>query len=495
MAKVQRAITVQFEKGESREETLLGRNYLAVPVVAMVEGVRFGANQDSPELGLAAEFGDTPVIWAYRPLVLNHPKVDGVFVSANSPGVLEDYQFGWTMNPELKGNKLHMEAWIDVARVEELGGVFQETYDRIVAQEDVEVSVGFFSDLQKAKGKFNGQAYSGIWRNIKPDHLAVLSAGTGACSVEDGCGIPRINEKGKIMADLKTDVPKANCSCGGHSETETEDEAPVTQGGLKKMLGDILKPFTMSAFERAEEAHQEEREQNRAILANTINTSLLDGDVRKLISQAGNKKFAKYSYLYGYNNDVAVFETWDDKTGTYQMYQIGVNVNGADVEFVGEPEEVILQTKVVPRDKVELQTNQENDMANETTTKAEPVAQAQTQEAPKVTKEPAGEPKVLTTQEYIDQAPPEVREALSSAVRAQETKKTELIKTLTDHKSNKFSDEFLKTQSIEVLENMVSLLGPSYVGVAPASAPRFQAKDSGVVEAPKVFTKKTEAAA
>lgn len=517
--RVHRQLKVQFEKGNSRDETLLGKSYYVVPVVAMVEGVRFGANQTTPELGLASEFGDVPIAWANRPLVLNHPKVDDEFVSANSPEVLEAYSFGLTMNPVLQGKKLHMEAWIDVGRVEELGGEFSDTLDRIKAEEDVEVSVGFYSDIEKKKGRFNGQAYGAIWRNVKPDHLAVLEEGIlGACSVEDGCGIPRINQKDEDgnMAKLTTTAtpdttatkgaePKVQCSCGGHDAPNVEaedDEAPVTQGSFKKALGDILKTFTQSPFDRAEEARAEQREENRKILSQSINTTLLDGDVRKIISQAGGKKFPKYSYLYGYNNEVAVFETYDKDSNSYKMFQIGVNVEGGDVEFVGEPEEVILQTKVVLKDKVEkMKINEENDMADEpkTTATATPNTQTQTTE-PKVQE---GEPKKLSAQEYIEQAPAEVREVLQEQMRTHNEKREGLIKTLKDAKQNTFSEDELKGMNITTLEKMVGLLPPSYSGVAPANQPRFQSGDTGFVEAPKAFTvnravsepAKTEAAA
>lgn len=499
--RAQRSLKVHFEKGESREETLLGRDYLVVPVVAMVEGVRMGAAQTEPELGLASEFGGVPIAWANRPLVLNHPQEDDAFVSANTPAILEAYQFGLTMNPQLKGKKLHMEAWIDTARVESLGGDFQTTYDRIVAQEDVEVSVGFYSDIEEKKGRFNGQAYSAVWRNIKPDHLAVLTDGlTGACSVADGCGVPRLNQKGDDMA--KQPTTNGQCSCGGaHAQSEHVDEEEVrvneTDEGIEVMIPkrkatSVPQVRTNASPEVSEEQKLLDlrRAANAAILAQTMNTTLLDREVSTLISQAARKKFKTYVYLYGYNKDVAVFEKYDDKGGGYCMYQIGLDVQGADVKFVGEPEEVILQTKIVRKDKVELSTNaKENDMSDkddksEDKTKTQATA-VETNVAPKTQEAP----KVLTAEEYIQNAPPEIRDFMAGALKAQNVRKEACIKALKEAPGNKFSEDYLKTQSVDVLENMIALLPPSYAGVALPIPPVTQnsgTEESKTVPVPKI---------
>jgi hypothetical protein len=508
MTRVQRSFKVQFDKGESREESLLGRQYLVVPVIAMVEGVRFGAGQTEPELGLASEFGKNPILWANRPLVLNHPKVGKNFVSANTPEILEKYQFGLTMNPQVKDSKLHMEAWIDIARVEELGGDFQDTYDRIVAQEDVEVSVGFFSDLKKQKGKFRGQAYGAIWQNIAPDHLAILEEGTlGACSIEDGCGVPRINE---VEMTKAIETPKTQCSCGGNhtQEEHQDDDAPVTQKGLAKMLSDILKPFTQSEQERLEEGRKAIRAQNHTILGQEINTDLMDSDVRKILSQEGSKKFPKYAYLYGYNQNVAVFERYNEKVSGYELFQIGFNINGAKVEFVGEPEQVILQTKIVPVDKVKLTAETENDMTQQTptaqATQPSPTPNPAPNPAPAPSNPPPpstvtqAAPKVQTIDEYIAAAPPEMQEMLKAQKRSHDAARTAVINTLKAHKSNKFSDDELNAMTLETLEKMASYLPGTYAGVAPATQTKFNAnanENKDHVPAPKVFTPKNTQAA
>lgn len=512
--RVQRTIRAQFEAGNSREETLQGRSYYVVPVIAMVEGVRFGANQEGPELGLATEFGDVPIVWAYKPLVLNHPQdEDGTFVSANSPNILESYQFGWTMNPEVKDSKLHMEAWIDVARVEELGGEFETTLQRIKDQETVEVSVGFFSDIQKQKGKYKGQTYNAIWRNIKPDHLAVLSEGIlGACSVADGCGVPRINQKdGDMPTPIVNDTGSGGCQCGGNcgcnkESSDASEVQPQTQSDKPKPRTSVP---SVQSDNPLDEAHIALRQQNTLLVEAHIKSlkvsgDMLSSDVSKLVGQALRKKYGSGTYLYGYTSEFAVFELYDMNTYSYVMKKIGINVDNDKVEFVGDPEEVVLLTKIVSTQETNQQRQQENNMsdnkgnggASDQQTQQTPSTPT-TQSAP-TPPAPAVQEKKLMAQEYIDQAPAEIREVLQSASRVHQERKDGFIKTLRAAPGNKFEEAELKAMSLDMLEKLAGLLPASFGGIATPSQPTFQNQQNSdrFVEAPKVFEfKKPEQAA
>jgi hypothetical protein len=504
-----RHITAQIDKKAIRTETLLGIEYTVVPVIAMIEGVRFGANQESPELGLAEEFGKNPIVWANKPLVLNHPQVDGIFVSANVPSVLEEWAFGVTMNPELDGEKLRLEAWIDNARVAALGGEFQDVVDAITDTsadaEIVEISVGFFSDIMPQKGRFKGQAFSGIWKNIMPDHLAILTDGVGACSVKDGCGVRTMAQAPK--APKLTADHNHQCGCG-HPEACTCEEVTTQEGDLvlddaegtvtvninvndtrkKARSVPIVNQDTEVVDPPAEalEIHLPTRLQRAAHLIDVqeIDGGLLSCDAHKAIARALRKKFG-YVYLYGYTSNSAIFEQYDDSG--FAMYKIGINVSSEGaVTFVGEKKEVILLTKMVEQADVSgLMLNQdgtvstkENDMPDPTvttpptaTTPAPAVqtpatAPVVTPTVPEVTTQAAPAPKALSVQEYVDQAPPEIKEFLSGAVSAQNARKDSLIAVLKANKGNTFTDEWLKTQPLAVLEGMAKIAGSV---VAPAN--------------------------
>lgn len=181
---------VQNRTGEVRTETLGGIQYLVAPVVSIVEGVLNG------ELLLAEEFGAFPSAWDGRPVVLGHPcDADGLPISANNPETLEQCMVGTVYNTTSNG-KLKHEMWIEVRRAERTADG-KELLRRLRGNNPVEVSTAYFRDVDEESGEYNGIAYEGVARNIRPDHLASLLHEEGACSWRDGCGAPRLNEQSK----------------------------------------------------------------------------------------------------------------------------------------------------------------------------------------------------------------------------------------------------------------------------------------------------------
>lgn len=202
MAK-QRELVVAAAKGyKTRTETFEDREYLVVPVVALVEGVVHAMNAETPEFVSAEEFSRAPAGWNNRPLYHGHPIVDGHPVSGNSPEVLEALSIGRVFNTAVKSKKLSMEAWIDVLKAEEKA---PELLQRVKDGESIEISVGVFVETDDEKGEFGGKKYLGAWHDIVPDHLALLPKGDeGACSVDMGCGVRAAQKKETNVADEKT---------------------------------------------------------------------------------------------------------------------------------------------------------------------------------------------------------------------------------------------------------------------------------------------------
>lgn len=468
--------------GGFRTETLLGKEFLVVPVVAMVEGVRFGANQSSAELGLAEDFGKYVDSWSNKPLVMNHPKVDGNFVSANSAKVLEDWSFGVTMNPILEGEKLKLEAWIDTARATDLGGEFSQVVDLLKADTVLEVSVGFFCDVEDKSGSFKGQSYSGIWKNIVPDHLAILSEGVkGACSVEDGCGAPRIN-KGN-------DMTVQNCGCGSEGEDPCKCNG-TSEAKINKTSVPQVPKSKVLTVEQVNESRKDIRSVNDLIYTQAIAPDVINQDVMVLLRKAAEDKFGPFTFVYGFTQNVAVFEIYDSESYSYKIMQCDINVTDVSAEFVGEPTEVVLLTKIVPvtSDKTGTVNTQETTMEEDKTTKTkeELTAPVETQAAPVQPTTPVAQ----TAAEYIAAAPAGIREVLETSMKAHEAKRTSLIANIKASKRNTFGDEFLQAQTVEVLEGIVALAAPDYTGQAPATTQRVQSDDKVVPMAPKAFERK-----
>lgn len=209
----QRALRLLSAAPEAiREETVDGHEFLVVPVVALAEGVFQCANCPQAELYLAREFGRVIDAWNGRPVTLDHPKRNGEFVSAGSMDIRRTEVIGDIQNAHVDGDKLKVEAWIDLELVAQLGSRAEEQVARLEEGQNVEVSVGAFIDREPMVGSFNGRKFGAIQRNFVPDHLAILPAdATGACSWQDGCGSPRVNRK-KLAANC--DGEEA-CSCNG----------------------------------------------------------------------------------------------------------------------------------------------------------------------------------------------------------------------------------------------------------------------------------------
>lgn len=177
--------TVNLTKGKkTRIDTLEGKEYLVVPMVMITEGVHDGSN--GPLYYPESELSKTPVVWNHKPIVIYHPQINGKGVSACDPIIMETRKVGIILNTHWD-DKLRGEAWLEK---EKLNKIDPTILERIERGEVVEVSTGLFTDNDEAaSGTWNGKPYVATAKNYRPDHLAILPTGKGACSVEDGAGL------------------------------------------------------------------------------------------------------------------------------------------------------------------------------------------------------------------------------------------------------------------------------------------------------------------
>lgn len=175
------------------------KEYLVVPLIALMEGVIHAINADEPEFVPMGSLRSAPQGWNGRPVMYGHPAVNGRQISANDPKVLEESAFGKVFSTRIEGNKLLMEAWVDEARAKALGG--EDMVAKIRNGESVEVSVGAFVVTEPSIGTFGDKPYKHVWKDIIPDHLAFLPKGVGACSIKMGCGTNRALAEGHLVDD------------------------------------------------------------------------------------------------------------------------------------------------------------------------------------------------------------------------------------------------------------------------------------------------------
>lgn len=512
--------------GTTRQATLLGRDYTIVPVVALVEGVVQGLTAEAPELALAEEFGRTPVSWNGRPVVMNHPIVNGSPVSANSPEALTSYYMGFIFNATIEDKKLKVDAWLDTARIEELGGEFATTLARIQEGKVVEISTGLFTGVEKTSGRYNTKEYAGIWRNVVPDHLALLSEGTvGACSIEDGCGTPRTNQLRINATELAwsssafpSTTGDCGCGCGGKCKekavpTDNTNSNPATGGDVD----DIGTPIIANGALIIDKVTEHENKIRANIYPNTI----IDSDVRMLVRKALKEVLRNdtsmsnsYVYMVGFTKDKVIYERWDYNTDSSEYWQRSFSISAQNVVTFGDDaEQVNLMMQITPVTTATTPTlnstsasmsegdghgnepgdNSMPDTKDTPATPPAPTPSANTQPATTSTPVPAAEPtpatpatpavaantapaptppRQLSVNEYIQQAPAELQGVLQEGLKLHNAKREGIIKALKSTNRCTFDDAQLSVMTLDVLESLAQLAQvPVYNGQHPAPTP------------------------
>ena len=176
-----------------RRDTLDGEEYLVIPTVLICEGVHNNA------LYPAEELAKYPDAWNGRPVCIvpetGHPEdEEGRAITANSPDLKEKVTVGQLFNTEWMSPKLHSEAWVSIKKLMEVEGG-ADVLKMLEEDKNVEVSTGLFTDDIDEEGDWNGEKYDAIAVNHRPDHLVLLPFSKGACSWNDGAGMPRINKE------------------------------------------------------------------------------------------------------------------------------------------------------------------------------------------------------------------------------------------------------------------------------------------------------------
>ena len=265
-----------------------GTDHLIVPVVMMREGVHAGSH--GPLLHKAEELSKVTAAWNGQPVVIGHPKNEqGVYVSANLPDVREREEVGLVFNTRFEGDALKADIWLNINKMQECA---LPALTAIKALRPMDVSVGVYSDDVPEEGEWNGEKYTAIATNHRPDHLALLPGETGACSWADGCGIrtnKKDNEEVKVAENLVVNA----------SNNLSFDQ-------INRQLQNIVNGLDKFEMDKT-------------------------GDNRRILSHWAN-------VIY---NDYFVYEQEDRKQNKIRHFKqaYGINVND-EVETIGEPIEV-----------------------------------------------------------------------------------------------------------------------------------------------------------
>jgi hypothetical protein len=211
-----------------RHDTMEGKDYLVVPMVMLTEGVHKGS--EGPLYYPKDELSKTPAVWNHKPVVVYHPEINGVGVSACQPEILTNHKIGVVMNThwEQKSGRLKSEAWIDPSRADAVDPRIMEAINNNTV---MELSTGVFVDSESDQGVWGKEQYVGVARNYRPDHLAVLPDKIGACSIKDGAGFLRNQSSSQASGSGSNGVFKSPDAYGPQGQYQVSGMNPPKQKG------------------------------------------------------------------------------------------------------------------------------------------------------------------------------------------------------------------------------------------------------------------------
>lgn len=436
-----------------RYDELDGRKVLVVPSVMMTEGVHNGSA--GPVYYSSDDLKKSVPAWNMKPVVVYHPNINGKSVSACDKTIVEKQMIGVLMNTSFdeSSQKLKSELWL---YEDKLLAVDKRIHDAIMENKMMEVSTGLFTDdIPIENGEWNGEKYNVQAVNYRPDHLAVLPDQVGACSIKDGAGMPRINQKGKIVMNenelRKVTEILANMGIDGGEEFKTNE----------------LSHFDVSALLR--EALLKNIPRNKEVYISDVFDSYLiyeldyyDSIVDKYVSQLYKVSYTKTDKEVSVGTDsveVHRIVSYEEKTNTT------INNNKESVMDKDKPKENAGKEPVVNTET----PSAENQETKPEDVPAENACKDKKKDEKKMNEEvPVENAKPVTLESYVTNAPKEFAGTLISAVNLLKEKKSGLVDKLVSNKRCKFTKELLENKSIEELEMLVDLaVVPNYGGNAP----------------------------
>ncbi|CNI69009.1 hypothetical protein CBW53_03080 [Yersinia frederiksenii] len=136
---------------------------------------------------------------------LDHPKFNGVHVSADDPRAINQYHVGaWAQNVRKDNDKTLVDIIVNkrYANSSEKGKGLISRLDDLMSKKDVEpihLSVGLNATRERKSGTSKNKKYNVVASNMKFDHVAILPKGVpGAGLPSDGIGI-FVNSEGEEL--------------------------------------------------------------------------------------------------------------------------------------------------------------------------------------------------------------------------------------------------------------------------------------------------------
>lgn len=502
-----------------RRDRMEDRDFLVVPMVMMKEGILNGSQ--GPLYYPSDEMAKLPAVWNHKPVVVYHPTMNGVGISACDPMVISNRKVGVIMNTrfDAKDKALKAEAWLEENRLKKVDNRILENIEK---GQMTEISTGLFTDNDSVEGEFNGKPYKGIARNYRPDHLAILPDIKGACSIEDGAGLLR-NERSfdAIREELNKQIQKKPMENGVmasarwvrevfptffifddkgklfHQEYSMDGDKVITKGMPKEVTEKkqyIAKDGKVVGNSTSTTAitHNKVMEENGRFAVFTE-----DGDRRisswyktkdeasKRLKQIEQFKHMKQNQRSSVRKPILNKERKMNKENMIDaLIENGLFVE-EDREFLqNKTDEQVgkLHQNAFPPAKDEDGEDMEDEEEVPAKKPAVPFKKkaAPTKNQEQVVETPA-EP--LTTEQYIANAPGAVQEVLIAGLNSYNAEKNRLITEITANKANVFPKESLAQKSLGDLQGIAALAKASAkASTPPATTMNFAGQAPVVTE-------------
>jgi len=466
----QTLIHVQFSTNlQSRKEMLNGEAYLVYPVIMMTEGVHAGSG--GPTFYSAQELSDYHWTWNGVPVSIDHPQDDdGSPVSCNDPQVYNRQVVGKIFNTVFEDNKLKAEAWLREAVLNALGG---DVIKELDSGGNLEVSTGLFCEAQETSGNWNGETYNAVAMNIRPDHLALLPGGVGACSWKDGCGIRankgdgmekeslkyfQINEDlsgFKVLQDMGIEYTKLVDSAYTLVDSMDNDQYLYY---MKKLYPDFI------VYSVRERNGNEVKTYKRNYVVDNAGKLSFNGEpvevvIKESVETVNNKQNK-------HNKEEGMSKTMQECCPKKVDELIENNEN-----FTDEDRDVLLEmtedafAMVINKAKPIETKEKVNDQEPQDTDPKEP----------EVNEEKEKEEKKMTLDELLANADPEVAESIMNGRKIFQERKNVLVQKIVAHEANQFTEDELKALAFDHLEKLASFIpekkSQNYVGNAGSYTP------------------------
>lgn len=444
---------------ETRIEQLDGLPHMVAPTIILVEGVHHGSA--GPILYPGVELSTFPASWNGVPVTIQHPSVDGEMVSANHPDILAEFcvgrLFNTTYDEEIKG--LRSEIWVDISRI---SNISPEAWNLLIGREAIEVSTGLWFDDEGTPGNWLGEEYEMVATAMRPDHLALLPGNRGACSLEDGCGV-RANDAGeeeslmgietdkKFIEVLKRGLYGLKGLILGNRISE-EDKRRTLQGLIdaldKPIMGGQIIHYLVATYEGSFVMRQESPDGGKYLEG----SFLTDGEGMPMSIGTNFEEVEERREFVSTGN---VGE--DKPVKNKEEAEAEPNKEEHDMKKEELVNSLVAcnRTRWAEDDREFLMGLNEEDLE-----KMQPVDEAPAVDPPVA--DPVEEPTAdVTMEDYLAGAPEAVREVLTEGLKLQKEKRTSLISNITGQERNVFTDEQLKTKSMDELVAINSLIVPS----------------------------------